>query len=314
MLSNPKYLITVVGPTAVGKTSLSIDLALKLNSEIISLDSRQFYKELAIGTAKPSVEELGKVQHHFVNNLSIKEDYNVMQFEKEALIKIDELHQNSDFVVMVGGSGLFYKAICEGFDDIPDVDPKIRVELNQELIDFGKEKLQNELMDKDLKHYQQMDIQNSQRLIRALEICRGTGKPYSSFRKGEKKERPFKIIKIGLEMEREQLYHRIDSRMNLMLEIGLVDEVKSLEKYKTKNALQTVGYKEVFEFFEANYDWEECVRLLKRNSRRYAKRQLTWFKKDKEISWFNVNPNGTNDTFKSILKLLKPYLTSGVQG
>ena len=298
-----KYLIAIVGPTAVGKTALSIEIAQELNCEIISCDSRQFYKELEIGTAKPSIEELSKVQHHFINNLSISSDFNVMQFEKEALQVIDTLHKTNDYVVMVGGSGLFYKAICEGFDEIPKVDTKYRDILNQELLDFGIEKLQNELKEKDEEFYNQMDINNSQRLIRALEICRGTGKPYSSYRLGIKKKRPFEIVKIGLEMERVTLFDRIDLRMDQMLEKGLLAEVKSLEKYKSKNALQTVGYKEIFDFLDNIYDWNEAVRLLKRNSRRYAKRQMTWFKKDKEISWIKASSKNHFEIINSILKL-----------
>lgn len=300
-----KYLISIVGPTAVGKTSISIDLAKHLNCEILSCDSRQFYKELEIGTAKPTKDELSVAPHHFINNLSISDDYNVMDFEKEALKKIEELHSKSDYVIMVGGSGLFYKAIVDGFDEIPSVDPQIRLNLNDELNKLGIKKLQNELKEKDLIHFNNMDIDNSQRLIRALEICRGTGKPYSSFRKGEKKIRDFEIIKIGLEMEREFLYERINSRMDIMLESGLLEEVKSLEKFKNKNALQTVGYKEIFDFLDKKYDWIEAERLLKRNSRRYAKRQITWFKKDQEINWISVTPNDTANTFNSILKLLR---------
>ena len=299
-----KYLIAIVGPTAVGKTDLSIFLAQQLNCEIISCDSRQFYKELEIGTAKPTSLELEKIPHHFIDNLSINDDYTVVDFEQEALKKISELHQSNNAVIMVGGSGLFYKAIVDGFDDIPKIDPKIREELIQEFVEEGIEKLQNELKNKDYECFVQMDIYNSQRLIRALEICRGTGKPFSSFRKGIKKKRPFNIIKIGLEMDRDLLYSRIDKRMELMLKNGLKDEVEKLKKYKNKNALQTVGYKEIFDFLEHKIDWDECVRLLKRNSRRYAKRQLTWFKKDVEINWFKMNST-FNEIEQPILELLK---------
>ena len=214
MVNQSKYLIVIVGPTAVGKTSLSIELAQKIHAEIISCDSRQFYKELEIGTAKPSKEEIEKVPHHFVNNLSIADDYTVMNFEKEALLKINKLHENNDFVIMTGGSGLFYKSIVDGFDEIPNVDPKFRKKLIDELESKGIENLQNELKEKDFEHYSRMDIQNSQRLIRALEICRSTGNPYSFYRTGKRKQRPFKIIKIGLEMESEKLFTRIDYRMD----------------------------------------------------------------------------------------------------
>ena len=307
MFLDDKYLIAIVGPTAVGKTELAIQVAEYLSCEIISCDSRQFYKELTIGTAKPTLEELKRVPHHFIDNLNIDQDYNVMQYEKEALEKINRLHAENKFVVMVGGSGLFYKAVCEGFDEIPDIDVRYRDELIQELDTGGIEKLQEELKERDFELYQQMDIQNTQRLIRALEVCRATGKPFSSFRKGVKKKRPFKIIKIGLDMEREVLYKRIDDRMDVMLNLGLLDEVKSLQEYKDKNALQTVGYKEIFDFLEDKYDWGECVRLLKRNSRRYAKRQLTWFRKDNEIEWYQIDNQKL--TLQSILKQIESHST-----
>ena len=228
-----------------------------------------------------------------------------MDFEKDAIQKISELHKKHNYVILVGGSGLFYKAVVDGFDEIPSVDPQFRLDLIQELADVGIEKLQNELKEKDFEYYNKMDIQNSQRLIRALEICRGTGKPFSSFRTGKKKCRDFEIIKVGLEMDRSLLFDRINSRMDIMIESGLVDEVKSLINYKEKNALQTVGYKEVFDFFDNKYDWTEAERLLKRNSRRYAKRQMTWFKRDEEINWIAVDPTDSKKAFNSILKLLK---------
>ena len=299
-----KKLISIVGPTAVGKTSLAIDVAKKLSCEILSCDSRQFYKELEIGTAKPTLDELNQVKHYFINNLSINDSYTVADFEQEALNRIDELHQKSDYVVMVGGSGLFYKVVVDGFDDIPSIDKSVREKLMNELGQFGIEHLQNELKKLDFEHYQSMDIQNSQRLIRALEVCRGTGKTYTSFRTGKKKDRPFKNIKIGLEMDRELLYQRIDTRMDLMLEQGLLEEVKSLVDYRNHNALQTVGYKEIFDFIDGNYDWDECVRLLKRNSRRYAKRQMTWFKKDTEINWIDINPENTSSSLNQIINLI----------
>ncbi len=281
-----KRLIVVVGPTAVGKTSLCINLAKSLGTQILSADSRQFYKEMDIGTAKPTFHELSQVQHHFINTLSISEAYNIVEFEKDALQKINELFEKHDQLIMTGGSGLYTKIVCDGIDEIPDVDPEIRMSLNKIKEENGLEELVEKLKKLDPVHAKIVDLLNPQRVIRALEVCIGTGNPYSDFMVNNKVDRPFDIVKIGLELDREALFKRINLRMDLMIEVGLFEEAKSLYKYKSLNALQTVGYKEIFDYLDGKYDKEEAIRLLKRNSRRFAKRQMTWFKKDKEIKWF----------------------------
>ncbi len=281
-----KYLIVVAGPTAVGKTEMAIKLALHYKTEILSADSRQFYKEMTIGTAKPTEEELASVRHHFINNLSIKEEYTAGKYETEALNLLSLLFQKHDVVILTGGSGLFIKALCDGMDDIPVVDPEIRKKLNKEFEENGLETLLNELQEKDPDYFATVDRSNPVRVIRALELCRGTGKPFSFYRTSSKKERPFEIIKIAINRDREELYERIDQRMETMLANGLVEEAKRLYPFKDLNALQTVGYTEVFEFLDGMYGEDEMIRLLKQNSRRYAKRQLTWFSKDKDFVWF----------------------------
>jgi tRNA dimethylallyltransferase len=284
-----KYLLIVAGPTAVGKTSLAIQLALHYNTEIISADSRQFYQEMNIGTAKPTEAELRLVKHHFINNLSVHEEYTSGQYESEALKLLDDIFLKHSIVVLVGGSGLYIKALSEGLDNIPKVAPEIRLQLNAEFRKDGLEPLLKELKEKDFSYYEEVDRANPVRIIRALELCRGTGMPFSSFRTSEKKERSFKTIKVGLNRMRNELYQRIDNRIELMLENGLVKEAETLFPIKHLNALQTVGYTEVFKFLEGEYSYTEMVSLLKRNSRQYAKRQLTWFGKDKEFKWFEAN-------------------------
>ncbi|WP_026462667.1 tRNA (adenosine(37)-N6)-dimethylallyltransferase MiaA [Adhaeribacter aquaticus] len=296
-----KTLIVIAGPTAVGKTDLSIRLAQILNTEIISADSRQFYMEMNIGTAKPSPEELALAKHHFINSHHIAEEYNAGAFEIDALQKLEELFKLKNHVILTGGSGLYIRAVCEGMDQMPEVTPDIREALIQELDREGLNPLLIKLQQVDPEYYEFVDKANSQRVIRALEVCYASGKPYSSFRLQEKQERPFNIVKIGLTRDREELYRRIDLRMDLMLEQGLLAEAKQLFPYRNHNALQTVGYKEIFDFLEGKQDWEETIRLLKRNSRRYAKRQLTWFRKDQEFSWFHPEEWG------KILHFLKIY-------
>ena len=273
-----KKLIVICGPTAVGKTSTSIALAKHLNCEIISCDSRQFFKEMSIGTAKPTIEEMDGIPHHFVGNLSIQEEYTAGRFEEEAIKKIAELHKTNEYVIMVGGSGLYVKAVVEGIDNIPG-DSKIREELNLKLENEGIEVLQNQLKELDEDHYKTMDIHNTQRLVRAIEVCLTTGQSYSSLRLNEKKNRDFETDLFCINMDRDKLYERINLRVDLMLESGLLDEVKSLEQYKHINALKTVGYQEFYDSFDGKHNLEEAVELVKRNSRRYAKRQLTWFKR-----------------------------------
>lgn len=287
------YLITIVGATAVGKTAMAIRLAQYFDTEIISADSRQFYIEMNIGTAKPSSAELKAVKHHFINSHHIDNEYNAGQFEKDALATLAEIFQRKKVAILVGGSGLYVKALCEGFDAMPEVAPTIRASLQEELATNGLVPLLKELEEKDLIYYQSVDKSNPQRIVRALEIIRTTHLPYSSFRKkeniGNQLHRPFQIIKIGLDRPREELYQRIDERMDMMIADGLLEEVKKLYPYKHLNAMQTVGYQEIIDYLDGKYNWEEAVRLLKRNSRRYAKRQLTWFRKDTQVQWFSPN-------------------------
>ncbi len=286
MNNKQKYLIVVCGPTAVGKTKVAIELARHFKTDIISADSRQFYREMSIGTAKPDKEELASAKHHFINNLSIHDGYSSGDFEKEALLKADELFQTTDLIIVAGGSGLFIKALCEGFDKYPEVSPELRETLNEELQDKGLESLQEELKEKDPEYFSKVDIHNPQRVIRALEIIRSTGKAFSSFQKENKSKRPFKTIYIGLHMDRALLYERINKRVDLMIDAGLMDEIKELYKDRSLNALQTVGYTELFDFLDGSKTKEEAIALIKQNSRRYAKRQLTWFRKIEGINWF----------------------------
>lgn len=284
---NSKILWSIVGPTGIGKTALSIELAKNLKTEIISCDSRQFYKELKIGTAAPSSEELSLVTHHFIGNLSIAQDYSVGDFEKDALRKINELFSKYDQLIMVGGSGLYEKAVNEGLDNFPDIDSKVREDLIVEIQEKGLSYLQDELKKNDPEYYSQVDYNNPQRVMRALEIFRGTGKPYSSFRKNLVEKRNFTSVKIGLTASRDLIYDRINKRVDLMMEKGLLEEVISLQSYRHKNALQTVGYKELFDYLDGNFSLEFAVNEIKKNSRRYAKRQLTWYRRDESVNWFD---------------------------
>jgi tRNA dimethylallyltransferase len=281
-----KTLIVVGGPTAVGKTALGIRLANHFSTDIISADSRQFYRELAIGTAKPTAEELSQANHLFVNNLSLEDHYSVGEFEREVLIKLDELFKLHDTVIMVGGSGLFVRVIAEGLDEFPEIDKSIREELNEEMKEKGIVVLQERLKALDSETYHSMDIQNSQRLVRALEMCIGTGKPFSFFKNRPKPPRPFSVIQIGLNTEREVLYDRINTRVDLMITQGLVEEARQNLSFRNTYALRTVGYQELFEYFDDKISLEEAIELIKRNTRRFAKRQITWFKKEKGIAWF----------------------------
>lgn len=285
-MTGQRFLILVVGPTGVGKTDLCLKLAKNFHTQIISCDSRQFYREMNLGTAKPSLAELAEVPHHLINSLSIEEEYDVRKFEQDALQILDQLYQSHTAIIMTGGSGLFADAVVKGLDDIPDVDPKVRQEVIMEFEGKGLDWLQQEVKKADPEYFESVDRQNPQRLMRALEVCRGTGLKFSSFRIKKSVERSFKTIKIGLYREREELYRRIDLRMDQMIEAGLFDEADALFGKRSLNALQTVGYSEIFGYLEGKYDREEAVRLLKRNSRRYAKRQLTWFRRDTEIQWF----------------------------
>lgn len=282
-----KILIVIVGPTAVGKTAVAIQLAKHFQTEIISADSRQIYREMTIGTAKPSAEELRTVKHHFIDSHSIADSYDAAQFGEDVLTLLHELFTKKDTVILCGGSGLYIKAVCEGFDDIPEIPDEVRESLIQEYKQHGISWLQSKMVALDPEYYEVIDKQNPHRLIRALEVITGTGKSIRSFQKQKRHQHDFTIVKIGLELPREELYGRIDHRMDVMIEAGLFEEAKDLYSFKEKNALQTVGYQEIFGFFDKQYDYEETVRLLKRNSRRYAKRQLTWFKRDTETEWFS---------------------------
>ncbi len=288
MNKNSKRIVILAGPTAVGKTALSVRLAKYFNSVILSADSRQFYKETNIGTAKPTKEETKHVPHYFINSLSIHDEYNIGKFEKDALKLLDELFKKSDTVIVAGGSGLYIKALCEGINDMPLIPAEIREGLNKMYAEKGIDALQEEVKLTDPAYYEIVDHNNPQRLIRALELYKATGKNMSYYRAQDGSvERPFDIIKIGLERPREELYDRINLRMDQMIAEGLFEEAEKLLPYSELNALQTVGYSEIFGFLKSRYDKEEAVRLLKRNSRRYAKRQLTWFKKDPDFQWFH---------------------------
>lgn len=281
-----KKLIVIVGPTAAGKTAAAIALAERLGTEIISADSRQIFKELIIGTAKPSAEEQKKITHHFINSKSIHENYDAGQYGREALFIIHELFEKYETLIMVGGSGLYIKAVLEGFDEMPEIPVGVRESIIEKYRMNGLSWLQQEVERADPFFFSAADKQNPQRLMRALELFQSTGKSLSSLRKNEKVAHPFEVKKIGLNVPREELYKRIDRRMNKMIEAGLFDEAKQFYSHKNLNALQTVGYREIFDYMDGRYDYEEAVRILKRNSRRYAKRQLTWFQRDDSIQWF----------------------------
>jgi tRNA dimethylallyltransferase len=293
------YLITVIGATAIGKTALSIKLAQHFNAEIISCDSRQFYKEMKIGTAVPSSEELAAATHHFIQNRSIFEDYSVGQFEKDALIKLQKLFSKSNVTIMVGGSGLYTNAVIDGLDYFPEVEPEIRIKLNQQLKNGQLKFLQLQLKELDIESYNSIEIENPHRLIRALEICIGTEKPYSTFKNKQKSKRNFIPIKIGLTADRERMYNRINKRVDIMLDDGLLDEAKNLYKHKNLNALQTVGYRELFNYFDGEYPLEFAIEEIKKNTRRFAKRQVTWNKKDTSIHWFDFK----TDVAEIIMKI-----------
>lgn len=286
---NTKTLLSVVGPTAIGKTKLAITLAQYFNTEIISADSRQFFKEMAIGTAVPDEDELAAAPHHFIQHKSILEPYSVGDFEKEALKKLDELFKEKDTVILVGGSGLYVDAVTKGLDNFPKVDTSVRAGLNILFEEEGVTALQQKLEDLDPEYYNKVDKDNPHRLIRALEVCIGSGKPYSTFLNQEKPKRPFNVITIGIMADREIIYNRINTRVDLMEQNGLLEEAKTLLEHQSLNALQTVGYRELFQFFNGNWTLEFALSEIKKNTRRFAKRQLTWFKKNKETLWVNFN-------------------------
>lgn len=287
------YLITIIGPTAIGKTSLSIALAQHFGCDIISCDSRQFFKEMAIGTAVPSEEELTSAPHHFIQNKSIFENYSVGEFEKEAIAKLDELFLKNNIQIMVGGSGLYVDAILKGFDDFPDVNNSIREVINANFKELGIDYLQDKLKELDADYYQQLKLenpqtlQNPQRMKRFIEVCLGTGEPYSSFLNKKKNQRSFTPIMIGLEAYREIMYDRINQRVDSMIKEGFIKEAEGLFPNKELNALQTVGYRELFDYFEGKISLEFAIEEIKKNTRRFSKRQLTWFKRTENVKWFD---------------------------
>lgn len=290
-------LIVIIGPTAIGKTSLSIALAKYFNCDILSCDSRQFYKEMKIGTAVPNDEELASVKHYFIQNKSIFENYTVGDFEHEAIQKLEELFFQNNIQIMVGGSGLYVDAVLKGFDDFPEIDESIRIKLNTHFEKFGIDYLQQELKKLDPNYYSKLEIenpqtlQNPQRMKRFVEVCLGSEKPYSSFLNQKRNDRNFTPIIIGLEAEREIMYDRINQRVDIMIAEGLLDEAKSLYPNKTLNALQTVGYRELFDYFDKKTTLEFAIEEIKKNTRRFAKRQLTWFKRTENVTWFDFKTN-----------------------
>ena len=299
MPATKPLLVVVAGPTAVGKTATTIALARHFGTDIISADARQFYKELNIGTAKPTLQELAQAPHHFINNLSIQQPLNAGQFEVQALHLLQELFQQHPMVLVAGGSGLYINALVRGFDAMPAVPAAVRQALNEQFAAGGLAPLLQELQAADPAYFKVVDRANHTRVIRALEVVRATGRPYSSFRQQQAHPRPFRVLQLALNRPREELYARIDARMDAMVAQGLFEEAQSLYPHRHQQALQTVGYTEVFGFIEGQYDREEAIRLLKRNSRRYAKRQLTWFRKDPAYHWFHP------DQGKEIIALIE---------
>lgn len=282
-----KTIIGVIGPTAIGKTALAIELARHFKTDIISADSRQFYKEMRIGTAVPSAEELAEATQHFIQHISIEDTYSVGDFERQALEKLNWLFQSQDRVIMAGGSGLYVNAVIHGLDEFPEVDPAIRASLNEQLKNSGIQILQEQLKALDPLYYSEVDKENPHRLIRALEVSMGTGRPYSTFRKNKQKERDFRSVLIGLTADRETIYRRIDQRVDIMMAQGLLEEVRGLANKRHLNALNTVGYKELFEHLEGKTSLDDAIAEIKKNTRRFAKRQLTWFKRNENVKWFD---------------------------
>ncbi|OXE99156.1 tRNA dimethylallyltransferase [Flavobacterium araucananum] len=288
-----KHLITIVGPTAIGKTALSIALAQHFKCEIISCDSRQFFKEMTIGTAVPNQEELQAAKHHFIQNKSILENYTVGDYEKEALTKLQELFLNNDFAILIGGSGLYVDAVLKGFDEFPEINPDVRSEVNLNYEKLGIEYLQEQLLQLDPDYYQKITVenpqtlQNPQRMMRFVEVCMGSKKPYSSFLNQKKNNRDFTSILIGLEADRPIIYNRINQRVDIMMSEGLLQEAEALYPNKALNALQTVGYRELFSYFDGEFTLPFAIEEIKKNTRRFSKRQLTWFKRNEATKWFD---------------------------
>lgn len=298
-----KFLVVITGPTGIGKTSVGIEVARHFHTEIISSDSRQIYRELSIGTAVPSNKELKEVPHHFIHSHSINDDYNASRYEHEALEILDTLFRKHTIVLLVGGSMLYVDAVCKGIDSMPDADPEIRESLKKQLSNEGLESLRRQLKKLDPAYYETVDLKNPNRIIHALEITLQTGKPYSSFRKQKSKERAFQIIKIGLNSDRDNLHQRINQRVDKMIEAGLIEEARHVYDKKHLNSLNTVGYRELFSWFDGEITKEKATELIKRNSRRYARKQLTWFRRDPEVEWFE--PGQTEQIIEYISEKMK---------
>lgn len=298
MPDTKNYLIIIVGPTASGKTDLSIDIAKHFDAEIFSCDSRQFYKELNIGVAKPDDNQLQQVKHNFISNISITEHYSISKFEVQAIEALDKYFIDRNIAVMTGGSGLYVDAVCKGVDEMPDIEPEIRKNVIEKYNNEGIESLRFELKRVDPDYYNEVDLKNPKRIMRALEVFYSTGTAFSKFRTNKTIKRNFEFIKIGINLDRELLYERINNRVDIMIKNGLIDEAKSLYKYKNLVALKTIGYKELFKYFENESDINETIELIKRNTRHYARRQITWFKRDKDIKWFSPHD------FEEIIKFI----------
>jgi tRNA dimethylallyltransferase len=297
-----KTLIVLLGPTGVGKTELSLQLAEKFNSPIISADSRQLYKDLVIGTAAPTFADLKRVRHYFVGNLQLTDYYSASQFEEEVIQLLAELHETHETVLMCGGSMMYIDAVCKGIDEIPTIDETLRAEIFAQFEKEGLDPIRQQLKILDPIFYNQVDLQNHKRVIHALEICLMTGKPYSSLRTNSVKERPFQIIKIGLTRDREELYERINRRVDQMMEDGLLEEARAVYPHRDLNSLNTVGYKELFQFFDGDYTLDSAVEKIKQNTRIYSRKQMTWFKRDNEIAWFH--PENSKGILKQISQLI----------
>ena len=300
----PKNLVVIAGPTASGKTDLAIAIAKHFHSEIISADSRQFYKEIPIGTAAPSEKLQQEIKHHFIGHLSVLQEYNVAKYEQDVLNLLEKSYKESPVMLLVGGSGLYIDAVCNGIDKFPDVDEKVRVNVNKIYENFGLEQLQNELQINDPEYFDVVDRNNPVRIMRALEVFFQTGKKYSDLRQNEKKHRDFRVIKIALDVPRIMLNDRINTRVDLMIEKGWIDEARSVHQYKHLNPLNTVGYKELFNYLEGAWALDFTCEKIKINTRRYAKRQMTWFRKDKEYTWF------TPDNADEIIQFVNSKITT----
>ena len=287
MSSKQPTLIVIVGPTGSGKTSLAVTLARHYSAPIISTDSRQFYRGLPIGTAQPTAEELSLAEHHFIADRDVDDDFNSGRYEHEALARLDELFKHNDVVIAVGGSGLYIQALCEGMDNLPEANDELRQSLKQRLESEGVEPLFEELRRLDPAYAEVVDRHNPARIMRALEVCITSGKPYSEQRKGMRQQRPFRIVKIGTDLPRDVLYERINLRVDMMISEGLEAEARAMLPKRHLNSLQTVGYREMFDYFDGRCSLDEAIELIKRNSRRYAKRQMTWFRRDAEVAWFS---------------------------